>query len=559
MSLLHPPALWALAGLGIVILLRVWRARPVRLVVSSVLPWREVASEAASRRRRRRLDPVLLLQLLACAALGLGAASPFLVRAARVGRAVAVVIDNSAPMATREEGGTRLKLAKREAWALLESLDPADRVAVIQAAPVAQIYPLPEGALPPLGLWGPDVAVNGTNVSCARPNLPAAIALARTTLGPECEVHVWTYNTEPLARFAETDDRVALHRVGTDRPNRGIVSLGLERTGEPERYEIVAGVVGTGEVEVALLDVVANRELGRKRVAFAAGRPGATVFKDVDLKYVRAVEVRVSGEGEDALSLDDAARATRRPHARPRAVWVGEPSAPLARALEAAGAEVVRASPDADLARLCATGTLLVANRVKLAELPACPCLVIAPPASVGPVRLAGGDPEQFSWKLAEARPPLEPDEGYLEVSKLPNARVTGGGTVLLGSNERPFVVMWKDGAAERVCVLFALEDSNWPRTGSFPVLVASLLERAAGDVRSSFDIVRTKGPVGADPVNLLDPEASDIRPRGPVLREAEAAADGGERRTRTHLAWACLAFAVLAMTAAWFIQGRRE
>ena len=131
---------WALAGLLLtvpLVLLHLRRRQPPSREVSSLVPWRELATDAPSpswRLGRPVLPLLLLLQLLALILLvlslarpasGLGTPSP--------GRIY--VVDGSLLMQHREAGGERMALARRELGELLGALPADTHVQLVLAGP----------------------------------------------------------------------------------------------------------------------------------------------------------------------------------------------------------------------------------------------------------------------------------------------------------------------------------------------------------------------------------------------------------------------------------------
>jgi hypothetical protein len=127
-------ALYLLAlGLGI-ILLYFLRAQHREYEVSALFLWEGLASDPHTRaaRIRRRLEPLLLVQLLVLALISLALARPSLPGTVPHLSGMAIVLDGSASMRTRTEGGaTRYALARDQALSLLDTY-PTTPVALIQ-------------------------------------------------------------------------------------------------------------------------------------------------------------------------------------------------------------------------------------------------------------------------------------------------------------------------------------------------------------------------------------------------------------------------------------------
>lgn len=126
MSFGAPAALWALAALGVLLLFSLWRSRPDRVVVSSLLLWKQIAERMPPMKsaRRPRFSLSLLLQALVVAAIVGAMADPYLERTAPVPRTISIVLDTSARMsAVRADGKTRFDAAVE-----MLTVEPDDRI-----------------------------------------------------------------------------------------------------------------------------------------------------------------------------------------------------------------------------------------------------------------------------------------------------------------------------------------------------------------------------------------------------------------------------------------------
>jgi hypothetical protein len=139
-GLLNPNHL--LWGISIAVLLTIYlrsRSRPT-IEVSSLLLFDEAAAPAV-RVRHLHIDPLFWLEMAMLAALTLALGGLYIrtTHAAAQGSNRALVFDLAAGMAAREDGGTRLDLAKKEALALVNSASERDRFSVIGYALEAEM------------------------------------------------------------------------------------------------------------------------------------------------------------------------------------------------------------------------------------------------------------------------------------------------------------------------------------------------------------------------------------------------------------------------------------
>ena len=115
MSFLYPAAFAGLASVLVLILLSLWRLRPMKTVVPSVRLWREIPDRLPPVRswHRPRANVSLMLQVLVAAALVFAMAGPGIEHMAPAPRMIAVIVDRSPAMIPRQEDVTR-ELAKLE-------------------------------------------------------------------------------------------------------------------------------------------------------------------------------------------------------------------------------------------------------------------------------------------------------------------------------------------------------------------------------------------------------------------------------------------------------------
>jgi len=133
-SFLLAPAMLAFLGLiPIVVLLYILKLRRTEIVIPSTMLWlkslQDVTANAPFQRLRKNL--LLLLQILVLLALVFALSRPFVKAEGMRGSNVAVIIDRSASMQTREDGGTRLDLAKEAALEMVDNLRGGDRMMVV--------------------------------------------------------------------------------------------------------------------------------------------------------------------------------------------------------------------------------------------------------------------------------------------------------------------------------------------------------------------------------------------------------------------------------------------
>ena len=222
MGFLNPAnLLWALA-LGVLVLIYLRsRSRPT-LEVSSLMLFDDAPAPVASV-RHVRLDPLFWLEVAGITALvlaiaGLYAMAP--VHAGR-GRSHALVFDLGAAMSAREDGNSRLDLARRSAFKLIAGAPAGDEFSVITYALEAQV-PAPQTT----NLAVVKAAINSLEplaVAAKAAALSAAIIRARGS----SEIDLFTDRPPPAEAIGGSlgEAQVRVHRIGRDDGNLAIAAL----------------------------------------------------------------------------------------------------------------------------------------------------------------------------------------------------------------------------------------------------------------------------------------------------------------------------------------------
>jgi len=140
LGLANPAGALALGAVGVLIVLHLYGRRRRAVPVGTLFLWQRVPAEPLDRRRFRP-DLLFALQLGLLLALIAGLVRPYLEVATPAAERVRllVVLDVSASMQAREEGGTRFELARRRARALVAQLLTGDEVMLVTAAERAHV------------------------------------------------------------------------------------------------------------------------------------------------------------------------------------------------------------------------------------------------------------------------------------------------------------------------------------------------------------------------------------------------------------------------------------
>jgi len=313
---------WLLAMGLLLPLLVAYLVRRRRQVVKvpSVLRWRRVALSRHRNRRFRFLSRLvsMLLCVAALMALVLATARP---TGASAGETLAIVVDVSASMGTREDGP--LAEAIEEIEGVLAARGPIDRVLLVEAGET------------PRRLAGPtdDPSLLWRGLEELRPateaDVPAALALADRLLAQAPSARAVLYhdggalNAEPTVEL-ELEER----RLGGSRANVGITTLAARPApsaiSEEDRVVLVA-VAAAGErprrAEVTL--EAEGVTVGSLELEVPPGGEADARFElRLPAREVRAVVRAIDGGGDD-LPGDDAATLALARSRPPRVALVG--------------------------------------------------------------------------------------------------------------------------------------------------------------------------------------------------------------------------------------------
>jgi len=520
------PALWGLLALPLIVLLRVLDRRPRVVVVPSLIPWKAAAGAARPEGRRRVLiDWALVLQLAAAAAVVLGAAGPRVGGRPAGARPVVIVLDNSASMGA----GSRFRQARER---LIAELAGPERPQYRLAAAVAT-------APRPRILTGGGDNVPFGRLDDIRPvpasgDLAGAVAAARAAGGPDALIVVASDDLTPLDNLPA--DNLVTIRVGQPVRNLGIVAAAVEGGKVFAAVRNASAAPENARLTLTLPPSVKEPDT-REATIEAGGRAAFTL--QLPANTTEQIELRLPS---DDLEADNVVRLSAEPPPRP--VFAGRPAPSFARALRALGF----AEPAASATEAAAPVGLLVA----CGQWPRAGgrfTFVIDPPAGEWSGVRAGGEAAPAELRLGDGDPDFFPGAGALSFHAASVRKLEArGGRVLLGTPERPQIVLSADGSA---CVLgFDPEATEWVKHASFPVFLARLAE-SSDRLRA---LGRATGPEGV----LSDGETS-CRVAGREIRKAASAPRPLSVTGDRALAPWLFALALLLLAAEWRLAARLQ
>ncbi|MBE7463053.1 MAG: BatA domain-containing protein [Planctomycetes bacterium] len=317
----NPAFLWALAAAATPVLVHlIFRRKRTAVEFPTLMFLRRVDMKLASRRKLKELL-LLLLRVLAIACVALALARPGFTQqgAQSLGAAAdcVLILDNSASMSLPTPAGTRLEAARTRAAAVLETLSPESRAAVLT------LVGGEEGAEAPA--FTADLVKLRATLQAIEPaagagRLAGALAragelLAQTSSAPNREVYLFT----DLQR-AGLDDPEALRNAAALLPDSTALFLAPAPSGAPRRNLALAELVidprpkvtGRALTLVAKVHNPGGEELTTQVTAQlgdapavsvpAAVPPGQTL--DVPLRFTLGAEGFASGTV--TLDADDA-------------------------------------------------------------------------------------------------------------------------------------------------------------------------------------------------------------------------------------------------------------
>lgn len=346
MTFAQPMFLAALALLLPLLIAYLVRRRRNLVRVPSTLRWRVVAVSKHRNKRFRFLSRLLSLLALVVAiwALGFAAARPML---SGSGETLAIVIDVSASMGTRDEGP--LEEALDTAEDLIGSRSPRDRIVVIAAGerPLRLAGPTHESG--PLAR-----ALDAIQPQRGSADVAGALQLASSLLASESDARIVLLHdgaTDLAAQRLEVSER----RFGVVRNNLGVTAFAARPARDAQSdddREILVGVTAAG-TEARRVRVWIEAEgvvLGEEQVEVPGGEEHELRFRTQ--LPIDALHVHVEGlDGfDDAVSGDDSSTLDLGDRAIPSVHVAGEAEGSARffaeRALRAAGIDRIADAPN---------------------------------------------------------------------------------------------------------------------------------------------------------------------------------------------------------------------
>ena len=502
MSFLWPAGLGFLALIPGILLLYFLRLKRDVRVVSSTFLWKKAVDAYRVNRPFQKFQNHLMLwlQLIAVLLLSVAASRPYAERRQRTTGVHIVLLDHSASMSVREEGGvTRLDLARSFLRDMIGGLRSGERMMVIGFSDRPFVAaPLTSDRA---------VLIRGTN-SVEPTTRPTRIeeawhtALSVARQFDLSDIYLLSDGGfRVLPQLTQAHANVHYIPFGKSWDNVGIVHVETRESEDSERrIEIFARTVNR-RAQPARTTVelrFGDRLVDAQTIEIPAGGERGVVFERPAQEEGMA-EIRL-GEG-GAFAADDRAWIPLGGSDLVRVVLVGEENVFLKQALAMIPRLELTVVAPADFAKVrskLGESDLIVFDGPDAGPLERGTCLFLggAPPVPGFGAGKEFENPTLLKW---DAEHPLTRYINFstLHVGKALQITVPPWGRTLLSSDRGPIISVGERGGLRVACVAFRILDSDWPMRVSFPIFFANVIRWAREeDPGSAERVVRPGQPL---------------------------------------------------------------
>jgi hypothetical protein len=529
-ELREPSGLWLFSLVVPLIVLYLLKVRRQRREVSSTFLWLAAERDLLAKTPFRRLvnELPLLFQITLLALLALALSRPASRAGSIEGDHLAIVIDTTASMATREDGGTtRLDLAKEQAEHVLSAMGPGAEALLLEAASEPRLAAPLERDRRRLR-----AALQALEVRETAGNLADALAVAADRLRAlPGKTRIIAITDRRDEDFTTGDVPLELVRVGSERDNLAIVRVdvrgGIDPVTRREEVQAFALIANFGrsprEVSVYLRQQNVSEPLASRRLRLGPGErvPAVLTFEPAPADVGMGLSVELSPR--DALPLDDRAFGKVPAPARLPVVLAPAQGSPWVKRALLADPEVevltVPSVADLDAARITDEALVIVDG--------ACPArtagndlLVLnPPPGACRSVRVGERleRPALTSWSEHDARLRFVSfDEVYPNAAR--RLELESPSQALLLAREGPVAADISLEGRSGTLVAFDVGESNWPLKASFVVFVRNVVEVARANRAKSVlgpartgQALRVRVPPAASEVTVVDPRGREL------------------------------------------------
>lgn len=477
MQFLSPWAFWTLASIPLVIALYLLKQRFEERRVSSTYLWERMSKEfeASHPWQRLRNNLLMMLQIFILLLLTLSLARPAL-RSEGIGGDAVCVLDVSLSMQASDVAPTRLDQAKAELTALVDHLQPGERMSLIVAGAQSELLlPYSEDKDQLRAAISAIEPQNGHN------DLTGALALARSLRDETRFSRIVIYTDQDMDISRDTDaETIAVVNLAAGADNVALTGISYAggQNGSPSVLGMLQnyGAAATVGVECYVDGTLADIQ----DVELAAGGTASVLFDDLP---VSAARVALVIQQDDTLNADNRAFCVIQEDVRYRVLLLSEHNLFLEKALSLREDIELIKSGSAD-AQLFEGYDLIIFDGILSEELPSnAPVWLINPPADAlnGLVKAE----EMGAGGLAAAGNDVVADQifAYVDVGGIQFAKsktfdLLSGQALPLGMSQGESVMAYRDGGGEKWLAMgFDLHESNLPLSGDFPILVQNILQ----------------------------------------------------------------------------------
>ncbi len=498
----NPAALWFLTLIVPVVLLYLLKKRRQDRVVPSILLWQQVLEDTKAHTpfQKLRSHLLLLLQILIIVLFTALLAQPFFPQTSAQTTRWILVLDLSASMTAKEEGGTRLDVAREKLLGVLKSVAPVDTVMLVgvtSEASVLEHFTLNhERIRSRTGDLEPEhVAARWDQVEqLLRPLLkekpqPRVVIASDFANFPDSLFEKIPF--DPI-QSGKAMDNLALIRASID-------SLPDHMTGQLLFFQIKNFSASTKLAEV---EIFRNDELMDAYEIEMA--PSGTAEKTIRTSVVEASFYRIRLKPDDKFMLDN------------EIVLRARPRTPVQVKLSTRNVFLERALNVLPNVRSVQNATIRIDHTIQEAP---------------GIFFLVGdhtGDSTVIQWN-ASAAPIRFVDPGLWRFSRTRILEAPPGAETLLETSKGTIGYTLERSNRRQVVLGFSLEDSNLPLLAGFPIFISNTIDWIDQGLHPAPQTVTggvypKEGPIesGKGFVNFLDANESNLDP-GPIKSNSES------------------------------------
>lgn len=498
MNFANIAALWYLLPLGgVIILLYLLKMRRKEFKVPATFLWPRMTTEvrANSLLQKLKFSWLMVLQLIALSLLVLSLARPQTQQEGLAGTVTVFVIDTSASMSAREEGGTRFDQAVARIRSAVETARPGDRFSLVEAGDTPRV------ALP----LSRDVSrmrsaldsLAPTDTACG---MGGAMRLAAALVGAQQSGHIVLMSDgafEKVDDFSHGKASVHFQQVGKSSNNVAITAMGVGASSSGKQVYCGLHNFDDSSKSVTLSLYADGSVFDSKRIDV---EPGRTAGSTSTLPpAARVVEARI--DVDDILESDNQAFALADPGAALRVLLVTKGNLFLERALALDPRVTLDKAvtvPDSELERASGSGVYDVVVFDGIAQVPVKARGVLNfAAAGDGSIVDVSGKIDKPRVTSVDHESPLMSyvDLSWTFIDKGENVKARPGAKVIADSNRGPIIVA-SDVSKNQIYVAFSVLDSDFSMQVGFPIFISNALDFMGGKATSDALAVRSGRPL---------------------------------------------------------------